>query len=73
MAFPLSPTQFADPSFALTPALMPYAGIRDARTVPGPPDDAGGDLTGGAAVGAEAEGGDGTVMKVLGGLPPPFP
>jgi hypothetical protein len=41
MATLLSPTQFAVPSFALIPAVMPKGGMRDASTEPEePPEEA---------------------------------
>lgn len=78
MGFALSPTQFAVPSLALTPGVMPYGGMSDACTAPFPPPPppvAGGAAAGGAAAAEVAAAGaaEATVMKVLGAFPPPNP
>ena len=59
--------QFAVPSVALTPAVMPKGGMREVSTVPEVPADA--DVEAGAEAAEVTE--VATVRKVLGVLPPP--
>ena len=76
MSFPPSPTQFAVPSFALTPAVIPKGGMSEASTEPEEPEEEtpveeaveGKPVPTVAAGAAEV-----IVMKVLGKSPPPPP
>jgi hypothetical protein len=67
MATLLSPTQFAVPSFALTPAVMPKGGMSEVSTEPEELPDETPDAEAVEAAGAAEV----VVIKVLGKLPPP--
>jgi hypothetical protein len=87
MSFPPSPTQFAVPSFALTPAVMPKGGMSEASTEPEePPEEAPAEEEPAEEVSPDEDGAEGRlgsgvaagtaeviVMKVLGKSPPPPP
>jgi hypothetical protein len=87
MSFPPSPTQFAVPSLALTPAVMPKGGMSEVSTAPEEPEEevlGEEESTEEEALDEEAVEGklvlevaagaaEVIVMKVLGKLPPPPP
>lgn len=76
MSFPPSPTQFALPSFALIPAVIPKGGMSEVSTEPeeaeeeAPAEEA---VEGKPVPGVAAGAAEVIVMKVLGEPPPPPP
>lgn len=86
MPFPPSPTQFAVPSFALTPAVIPKGGMSEASTEPEEPEETPAEeesteeeasdeeaVEGKPVPGVAAGAAEVIVMKVLGKSPPPPP